>query len=703
MNPRIASRAMDSPLTYNILFICFSGQSYESALQASREAKDKVQMRASNWTSLTDTTAPEGDSTAVGPPSTMHEGDRSSSMYAYAVDSPSVLQGYFAGPSRVASAAPRPPRSQAGRTNFSRPHDTLNSEPLAESQDSRNVEQLTHPNDSQHDVSHLPYAASNQGYPHPSRQPYDSVYSAYTQTSDFDTPRGTPFQGATGNTRPGFSPSSSSHTAYTIQDANTSMRPDLQTVGSYTRSKPEQSPGPANVTSMHEKRHKRTQSQVLASAIAKHRNQRAAAGLTTEGQYYVDPKSQKYYFVADSGQAGGSALAKSKGKGGEENEKPKERRKLYKKEHGWEVTRINQSKVSNVASPPRTPQVDQRDRSLSLSGRSGGSSRASEEGHGSGSKWKLWPSGRSHGSRENLPPASPSQLHNLNEDPSRRQANGPEDQDSLELIAEVRALTGSSKISSSPSTRHQGSMRGHPSPQIASIPMNHPSRSSPSPSQASQDRSHDGSFGYNSQGASSRQGHGGFGRLQPPLPYHGQPGHRQRPAGMERSDSVYSNYSYYEMPSDQGYISSTRASPVMDRSLSGNRSQESFKLPMHSPYLAPTAPQFQPSGTSHSRQPSSTLDKAKYSMSRTTSMQLSAPAKHQNLTVPKGGFGDQQDLAELARMNPNDPLVCLHLGIDAHERGNLEDSAALFEKSANGGCGLGMLMYGLSLRHGWVS
>lgn len=43
------------------------------------------------------------------------------------------------------------------------------------------------------------------------------------------------------------------------------------------------------------------------------------------------------------------------------------------------------------------------------------------------------------------------------------------------------------------------------------------------------------------------------------------------------------------------------------------------------------------------------------------------------------------------------------LGIDFHESGELERSAWNFEQSAkrNGGCGAGMLMYGLALRHGW--
>ncbi|KAK2462112.1 hypothetical protein APHAL10511_006575 [Amanita phalloides] len=49
------------------------------------------------------------------------------------------------------------------------------------------------------------------------------------------------------------------------------------------------------------------------------------------------------------------------------------------------------------------------------------------------------------------------------------------------------------------------------------------------------------------------------------------------------------------------------------------------------------------------------------------------------------------------------PQEYLQLGIQYHEANKLEDSAMYFEKSAkeNGGCGVGMLMWGLALRHGW--
>lgn len=45
----------------------------------------------------------------------------------------------------------------------------------------------------------------------------------------------------------------------------------------------------------------------------------------------------------------------------------------------------------------------------------------------------------------------------------------------------------------------------------------------------------------------------------------------------------------------------------------------------------------------------------------------------------------------------------LQLGIQYHEADKLQDSAICFEKSAReeGGCGVGMLMWGLTLRHGW--
>ncbi|KAJ3484383.1 hypothetical protein NLI96_g5685 [Meripilus lineatus] len=53
--------------------------------------------------------------------------------------------------------------------------------------------------------------------------------------------------------------------------------------------------------------------------------------------------------------------------------------------------------------------------------------------------------------------------------------------------------------------------------------------------------------------------------------------------------------------------------------------------------------------------------------------------------------------------NPQTPNDFLQLGISHHLANELPQSAKCFEKAAtlNGGCGVGMLMWGLTLRHGW--
>ena len=53
--------------------------------------------------------------------------------------------------------------------------------------------------------------------------------------------------------------------------------------------------------------------------------------------------------------------------------------------------------------------------------------------------------------------------------------------------------------------------------------------------------------------------------------------------------------------------------------------------------------------------------------------------------------------------NPQTAQDYLQLGITHHLANELDESAVCFEKSAtiNGGCGMGMLMWGLAQRHGW--
>ena len=54
-------------------------------------------------------------------------------------------------------------------------------------------------------------------------------------------------------------------------------------------------------------------------------------------------------------------------------------------------------------------------------------------------------------------------------------------------------------------------------------------------------------------------------------------------------------------------------------------------------------------------------------------------------------------------LGPATALDYLQLGIESHEANRLMESLDYFHRSATegGGCGVGMLMYGLSLRHGW--
>ncbi|KAJ7630343.1 HCP-like protein [Roridomyces roridus] len=55
------------------------------------------------------------------------------------------------------------------------------------------------------------------------------------------------------------------------------------------------------------------------------------------------------------------------------------------------------------------------------------------------------------------------------------------------------------------------------------------------------------------------------------------------------------------------------------------------------------------------------------------------------------------------RSSPQTAQDYLQLGIQHHEADRLSESAVCFERAAtiDGGCGVGMLMWGLALRHGW--
>ncbi|KAF8724835.1 hypothetical protein AX14_008580 [Amanita brunnescens Koide BX004] len=79
-----------------------------------------------------------------------------------------------------------------------------------------------------------------------------------------------------------------------------------------------------------------------------------------------------------------------------------------------------------------------------------------------------------------------------------------------------------------------------------------------------------------------------------------------------------------------------------------------------------------------------------------------APAG-QHIQVDPQNTQTPAPIYNVSSQEPRTPQEYLQLGIQYHEANKLEDSALCFEKSANekGGCGIGMLMWGLTLRHGW--
>ena len=136
---------------------------------------------------------------------------------------------------------------------------------------------------------------------------------------------------------------------------------------------------------------------------------------------------------------------------------------------------------------------------------------------------------------------------------------------------------------------------------------------------------------------------------------------REPPRAVSPAASVYSRYSFYQ-------LDSTSPSPTGSTTRFSPRSPGSFP---HSPrFLGPSDP-------------------SRLSPTHTREHQVgtrpSSPADTLSPTAPRTA----QDY--------------LQLGIQHHEANRLKDSAICFERSAKerGGCGAGMVMWGLSLRHGW--
>ncbi|KAL0578517.1 hypothetical protein V5O48_003460 [Marasmius crinis-equi] len=88
-----------------------------------------------------------------------------------------------------------------------------------------------------------------------------------------------------------------------------------------------------------------------------------------------------------------------------------------------------------------------------------------------------------------------------------------------------------------------------------------------------------------------------------------------------------------------------------------------------------------------------------------TQFNVGDPEKQQHTKSPSSPLGSaMHDKLQTPSGEPETKAHhFLQLGIQHHEANRLKESAVCFEKSAkeDGGCGAGMLMYGLTLRHGW--
>lgn len=106
--------------------------------------------------------------------------------------------------------------------------------------------------------------------------------------------------------------------------------------------------------------------------------------------------------------------------------------------------------------------------------------------------------------------------------------------------------------------------------------------------------------------------------------------------------------------------------------------------PSHPPSVRPSSPE--------------SLYSTSYSFYRLSGGSPSPTGNSNFLTQSPSSPGNRSPSTE-----PSTPQEYLQLGIQYHEANKLQDSASYFEKSAKeqGGCGTGMLLWGLTLRHGW--
>lgn len=167
-------------------------------------------------------------------------------------------------------------------------------------------------------------------------------------------------------------------------------------------------------------------------------------------------------------------------------------------------------------------------------------------------------------------------------------------------------------------------------------------------------------------------------------------GHQK--AFMSPTPSLYSNYSFYQLDSQTSLSElASRSESNLPSSVSASKtsvktSGSTTAVSIIGTRLSPSQSSVQTMGSPGLLSPTSTFP----SPSSPSNHSASAIAA----TTPAGTSTPTQATT---------PQEYLQLGITHHLANRLPESARCFELSAtqSGGCGVGMLMWGLTLRHGW--
>ncbi|KAG8732463.1 hypothetical protein FRC11_013483 [Ceratobasidium sp. 423] len=215
----------------------------------------------------------------------------------------------------------------------------------------------------------------------------------------------------------------------------------------------------------------------------------------------------------------------------------------------------------------------------------------------------------------------------------------------------------------------------------------YPYRYSPGPATATSESHHQSTNGM-SQGYHQAQHNASYQTQQAPVSPRSQPRDVSPGPSSQRALSPQSSspnsQQYARSPSSQHSMAPHSQSSHQPPSPSGRPpslySQYSFySLPNSTP---PESPR------------SGAIDQSRQVKPKASGSLLN-PANQPQQTSRSGSPNKQQP--------PSAAQQALQLGISAHEQNKLRESARYFERSATieGGCGVGMLMWGLSLRHGW--